>query len=271
MPELPEVETTVRGIQSYLANAKVKQVVVRQSRLRWPVPKGINRTLAGQKILAVNRRAKYILLGFPHGTLLIHLGMSGRLRVLPKSIPPQKHDHVDLLLGNGKVLRYHDPRRFGCVLWLRGDPLTSRLLVHLGPEPFDQGLSGSDLFATARGRRTAVKNFIMNGQVIVGVGNIYASEALFRAGIRPARAAGRVTRIQYHRLLQAIRDVLQEAITAGGTTLRDYSQVNGKPGFFEQSLQVYDRAGEPCVNCGSAIRRKVIGQRASYYCSQCQL
>ncbi len=183
---------------------------------------------------------------------------------------PLFDDHVDLLLTGGNVLRFHDSRRFGSIIWSRTDSLTPPQLAHLGPEPFDPTLSGADLFRVARGRRTAIKNFIMDGRIVVGVGNIYASEALFRAGIRPGRSAGRVTLVQYNLLLQAIRDVLEEAIAAGGTTLRDYSQANGEPGYFKQSLQVYQRAGAPCVNCSAPIRRKVIGQRASYYCGKCQ-
>ena len=270
MPELPEVETTLRGVQPLVEKKFVSAVVVRQRRLRWPVPRGLHRQVCGKKILSVTRRAKYILLRFTHGTLMIHLGMSGRLRALPVGVPPGKHDHVDLVLSNGRVLRFHDPRRFGSVLWVNGDPFESPLLVHLGPEPFDEGFSGRMLFEAARGRRMAVKNFIMDGRIVVGVGNIYASEALFRAGIRPSRPAGRVALHRYECLVQAVRVVLSEAIAAGGTTLRDYTQVTGEPGYFEQALQVYKRAGEPCVDCGSVIRRKVIGQRTSYYCADCQ-
>ena len=270
MPELPEVETTLRGVRPLVEKKVVSAVVVRQRKLRWPVPRGLNQHVCGKKILSVTRRAKYILLRFAHGTLMIHLGMSGRLRALPSDVPVGKHDHVDLVLTNGRVLRFHDPRRFGSVLWVNGDPLQSPLLAHLGPEPFDEIFSGRMLFEAARGRRTAVKNFIMDGRTVVGVGNIYASEALFRSGIRPTRAAGRVALYSFERLVQAVRAVLDEAIAAGGTTLRDYTRVTGEPGYFEQALQVYDRAGEPCVHCGTVIRRKVIGQRASYYCVSCQ-
>jgi formamidopyrimidine-DNA glycosylase len=270
MPELPEVETTLRGVQPLVEKRTVSAVVVRQRQLRWPVSHGLHQKIHGRKILSVNRRAKYILLRFTNGTLMIHLGMSGRLQVLPVAVSPGKHDHVDIVLSTGRVLRFHDPRRFGSVLWINGDPLVSPLLAHLGPEPFDEVFCGRMLFEAARGRRIAVKSFIMDGRIVVGVGNIYASEALFRAGIRPTRAAGRVALHRYERLVETIRGVLSQAIAAGGTTLRDYSRVNGEPGYFEQALQVYEKSGEPCVNCGDAIRRKVIGQRASYYCASCQ-
>ena len=270
MPELPEVETTVRGVQPFVTGVRITCVVVRQRQLRWPVPRGLTRTLSGHKVMSVSRRAKYILLNFSHGILMIHLGMSGRLRVVPVDTPAQKHDHVDLVLGSKKVLRFHDPRRFGSVLWVKGGSQNSALLRRLGPEPFDDVLTGDVLHRLSRGRRTSIKQFIMDGRMLVGVGNIYASESLFRAGIRPGRAAGRVSLSQFQRLLDAIRKVLSEAIDAGGTTLRDYVQVSGEPGYFEQSLDVYERAGAACVNCGSPIRRKVIGQRASYYCAQCQ-
>ena len=270
MPELPEVETTRRAIKPLLEHSIVQTVKVRQRKLRWPVTHGLARQIRGEEILKVARRAKYLLLMFRHGTLMIHLGMSGRLRVLPVSVPPGKHDHVDLIFTNRRVLRFHDPRRFGSVLWVRGDPLCSPQLAHLGPEPFDEAFCGRMLFMAAHGRRVAVKNLIMDGRIVVGVGNIYANESLFRSGILPGRRAGRVALHRYQGLVAAIREVLTEAIEAGGTTLRDYTQVTGEPGYFEQALQVYERAGEPCVNCNSIIRRKVVGQRASYYCSNCQ-
>ncbi|HCY14228.1 MAG TPA: DNA-formamidopyrimidine glycosylase [Gammaproteobacteria bacterium] len=270
MPELPEVETTVRGIRPLVEGKCVREVVVRERRLRWPVAHGINRILSGKRILCVHRRAKYILIKFSHGTLMIHLGMSGRLQVVPKNVAPAKHDHVDIVLVGGKVLRFRDPRRFGSVLWVRGDPQIAPLLSRLGPEPFDEAFTGSLLFEAARGRRLAIKNFIMDGRIVVGIGNIYASEALFRAGIHPARAAGRVGLRRYQHLVQAIREVLADAIAAGGTSLRDYAGVTGEPGYFECSLKVYERVGEPCVNCGAIIQHKVIGQRASYYCAHCQ-
>ncbi len=270
MPELPEVETTVRGVRPVVTGRLITAVIVRQRQLRWPVPHRLGRILRGQKVQSVSRRAKYILLNFSHGTLMIHLGMSGRLRAMPADTLVEKHDHVDLVLDSGKALRFHDPRRFGSVLWTKGGIQNSTLLKRLGPEPFDDALTGDVLHRLSRGRRTSIKQFIMDAKVLVGVGNIYASESLFRAGIRPGRAAGRVSLSQFQRLLDAIRKVLSEAIDAGGTTLRDYVQVSGESGHFEQSLDVYERAGAACVNCGSPIRRKVIGQRASYYCAQCQ-
>ena len=271
MPELPEVETTVRGVRPVVVGRQIHRVVVRERRLRWPVSRGLNRTLSGQHVASVSRRAKYILLNFSHGTLMIHLGMSGRLRVFPADTPYVKHDHVDFMLDSGKVLRFHDPRRFGSILWVAGGAAHSRLLKNLGPEPFDKALTGRALHRLSRGRKISIKQFIMDGRVIVGVGNIYASEALYRSGIRPGRAAGRVTLYRFDQLLDAIKQVLSEAIKAGGTTLRDYSRVTGEPGYFERSLDVYERAGCPCVICATSIRRKVIGQRASYYCPRCQI
>ncbi len=270
MPELPEVETTVRGIRPFAEGRVVSGVVVRQRRLRWPISPGLDRKLKGQVVRSVTRRAKYILLSFDHGTLMIHLGMSGRLRALPVGTAVDKHDHFDLVLDDGCCLRLRDPRRFGSVTWVKGDPLNSRYLKLLGPEPFEAVFDGEYLWRRSRGRRLAVKSFIMDGRILVGVGNIYASEALFRSAIHPSRPAGRIALVRYHNLVAAIRAVLGEAITAGGTTLRDYSRVTGEPGFFEQALQVYERQGRPCINCGSLVRRKVIGQRASYYCPSCQ-
>jgi len=271
LPELPEVETTVRGVRPVVVGRQIHRVVVRERRLRWPVSRGLNRTLNGYQVASVSRRAKYILLNFSHGTLMIHLGMSGRLRVVPGDTPCVKHDHVDLVFDSGKALRFHDPRRFGSVLWVAEDYRNSRLIKGLGPEPFDPALTGLVLHQVSRRRKISIKQFVMDGRIVVGVGNIYASEALFRAGIRPGRAAGRVTLSRFEQLLDAIRQVLSEAIKAGGTTLRDYSSVTGEPGYFEQSLDVYERAGRPCVNCATVIQRKVIGQRASYYCPRCQI
>ena len=270
MPELPEVETTVNGIRPFAEGRTVAGVIVRQRQLRWPVSRGLSQKLSGKVIQSVRRRAKYILFEFERGTLLIHLGMSGRLRVVPSTTPSEKHDHVDLLLDDGHCVRFRDPRRFGSVTWVSGDPLVSQYLYHLGPEPLVDDFDGCYLYTRARGRRTAVKNFIMDGRIVVGVGNIYASEALFRSGIRPTRAAGRIALERYSLLVTAIQTVLGEAIAAGGTTLRDYSRVTGEPGYFEQALKVYERQGLPCEACGDLINRKVIGQRASYYCPSCQ-
>lgn len=270
MPELPEVETTMRGIKPLIENSVVGSVKIRQSQLRWPVTPRLTQQISGEKILDVKRRAKYILLIFRHGTVLIHLGMSGRLRILPTSQPPKKHDHVDIVLTNNRVLRFHDPRRFGSVLWVEGDPLSSPQLAHLGLEPLEKVFGGQALFDMARGRKVPVKNFIMNSRIVVGVGNIYASESLFRGGILPTRSAGQISLNRYNRLVAAIREVLKEAIHAGGTTLRDYATVTGEPGYFDQELEVYGREGEPCVRCQSNIRRTIIGQRSAYFCPKCQ-
>jgi formamidopyrimidine-DNA glycosylase len=270
MPELPEVETTRRGVEPHVLGRRVTAVRVHDRRLRWPVPAALARELPGRRIERVERRAKYLLFHAGDRSLLIHLGMSGRLRVLPDTQPPQAHDHLDILLDGGQLLRLHDPRRFGCALWLAGDPLQHRLLKPLGPEPFSEAFSGDYLFARARGRRAPVKNFLMDGRIVVGVGNIYASEALFRAGIHPLRAAGRVTRTRYAALAAAVRAVLADAIRQGGTTLRDYVGVDGGTGYFQLQLSVYDRAGQPCPRCGTGIRQRVIGQRSSFYCTRCQ-
>lgn len=270
MPELPEVETTRRGIEPHLLGRQVTDVIVREPRLRWPVPGALATSLRGSRIESVERRAKYLLLGNGAGSVIVHLGMSGSLRVLPQGIPPFAHDHLDVLLDDGRMLRYTDPRRFGCWLWTGDDPAGHPLLAHIGPEPLDDGFDGTYLHAKSRGRKAAVKNFIMDGRVVAGVGNIYASEALFDAGIHPLRAAGRVSRERYARLAGAIKAVLAAAIRAGGTTLRDYIQGDGTPGYFAVKLNVYERDGEPCRRCHTPIRVRVIGQRSSYYCPACQ-
>ncbi len=270
MPELPEVETIRRGIEPFVLDKRVFRVDLRTSRLRWPITADVQQRLAGQTVQRVERRAKYLLLHTAAGTLLIHLGMSGYLRVLHTSQPPAKHDHADILFEDGVCLRLNDARRFGALLWLEGDPYQHPLLAGLGPEPLSAELDGELLFAKSRGRRLAVKSFIMDSRIVVGVGNIYASEALFCAAIDPARAAGRISRQRYARLAAAIRDVLQQAIAAGGTTLRDFSDQQGRPGYFTQQLQVYGRNGEPCRACGQSIRKIVLGQRASYFCPRCQ-
>ena len=269
MPELPEVETTRRGITPLVLGRQLTGVTVREARLRWPVPDQLGKILGGQRLGSVGRRGKYLLLAFDHGTLIVHLGMSGSLRVLPADTKPAKHDHLDLIFGE-HCLRYHDPRRFGAVLWTDADPGQHQLLRHLGPEPLGPDFDGECLHQAASGRRVAVKNLIMDGRVVVGVGNIYANESLFMAGIRPDRACNRISRVRYHRLAQCIRQVLRAAIAQGGTTLQDFQQADGKPGYFTQELQVYGRGGEACVICDRGIREKTIGQRASYYCAHCQ-
>jgi formamidopyrimidine-DNA glycosylase len=270
LPELPEVETTRRGISPYLLDRKIIGVVLREKRMRWPVPDNLPGLLKGKVIQAISRRAKYLLLKTSGGTLLLHLGMSGNLRIQPVNSAPRKHDHLDLVLDSGRLLRFHDPRRFGCVLWLEDEAELHPLLANLGPEPLSDEFCGDYLFARSRRRQLAVKNFIMSGPVVVGVGNIYASESLFLAGIRPGTAAGRLSRRRYTLLSDAIKEVLVRAIEAGGTTLRDFVREDGRPGYFANQLNVYGREGEACLQCSAAIRCRVLGQRSTFYCSKCQ-
>jgi formamidopyrimidine-DNA glycosylase len=271
MPELPEVETVRRGLEPYVVGQRVEKAVVRDSRLRWPIPADLPRYVRGRRIETVARRGKYLILTFDNDDrLLLHLGMSGRLFVLDQNEKPKKHDHVDLLLGSGQLLRFHDPRRFGAVLPWPHDQKDHDLLAVMGPEPFSEDFSTEYLFRLSRGRTAPVKTFLMDGSVVVGVGNIYASEALFQAAIRPTRAAGRVNREAYSRLVEAVRAVLALAIERGGTTLRDFAGARGESGYFQQELMVYDREDLPCRRCATPIRRLVIGQRSSYYCPQCQ-
>jgi formamidopyrimidine-DNA glycosylase len=271
MPELPEVETTRRGISAALVGHSVASFVLREPRLRWRVEDGLGRVLAGQRVIDVRRRAKYLLLALERGTLIAHLGMSGSLRVMPAAAPLMTHDHYDLVLDTGLCLRFNDPRRFGSLHWCTGDVEEHPLLASLGPEPLEEnGLDAAYLARKARGRRAAVKLFLMDQRVVVGVGNIYASEALFRAGVRPRRAAGRLRRAEWERVVSAIRAVLGDAIRQGGTTLRDYVNSDGSPGYFQQQLFVYERDGEPCRACGTAIRHLVQGQRSTYFCPTCQ-
>lgn len=270
VPELPEVETTLRGVRPHLEGRCIADLKVRDPRLRYPVPPELAGVLAGQRITRLRRRGKYLLLELDRGTLLIHLGMSGSLRVLPASSKPGPHDHVDLILDDGPCLRLRDPRRFGAFLWLAGPAEAHPLLARLGPEPLEDGFDGDYLHRVSRRRRIAVKAFVMDSSVVVGVGNIYANEALFRAGIHPNRAAGRVSLDRYRSLARCIRAVLAAAIDQGGTSLRDFVQEDGNPGYFAQSLQVYGRAGEPCPTCAKPIRQRRIGQRSSFYCPHCQ-
>jgi formamidopyrimidine-DNA glycosylase len=270
MPELPEVETTRRGIEPHVCGHRIKQLLVRQRQLRWPVPRQLEQVLAGQRIERVERRGKYLLLSVGQGTLIIHLGMSGSLRVLATDAPAGPHDHIDLLLDTSRRLRYTDPRRFGAWLWTDKAVEQHPLLKKLGPEPLSDAFNADYLYSRSRGRKVAVKSFIMNSHVVVGVGNIYANEALFRAGIHPARSAGRIGRQRYQRLAEAIKSVLTDAIRQGGTTLRDFVGGEGKPGYFRQRLQVYDRRDAPCRRCATAIRETRIGQRSSFYCPACQ-
>ncbi|MGQ7846843.1 bifunctional DNA-formamidopyrimidine glycosylase/DNA-(apurinic or apyrimidinic site) lyase [Granulosicoccus sp. 3-233] len=269
MPELPEVETTRRGIQPHLVGKTVLQVRVHNPNLRWPVPADIQ-ALQGATVESVTRRGKYLLVDVPAGTAIVHLGMSGSLRICPADEERRKHDHIELELASGSILRFHDPRRFGCFLWQSAGERTHALLADLGPEPLSSDFHGEYLYALSRKRQVSIKNFIMNSKVVVGVGNIYASESLFMAGIRPGRAACRITRREAHALVDAIKHVLQRSIKQGGTTLRDFINSDGNPGYFAQSLNVYGRTGEPCRSCRSPIRHQVLGQRASFYCKQCQ-
>jgi len=272
MPELPEVETTCRGIAPHLVGRTIRGVIVRERRLRQPVPPSLA-DAAGARIAAVSRRGKYLIvtMGGSRGHLLVHLGMSGRLRVVRQAAPFRRHDHVAIELSSGRQLRCHDPRRFGLVLPLpAGDPLRHPLLRGLGPEPLSEMFNCTVLAAACRGRRAAIKLVIMDARVVVGVGNIYANEALFRAGIRPGIAARRLSGARLARLATAIRTVLDEAIAAGGTTLRDFLDADGRPGYFRQQLFVYERAGAPCRRCGTTIRQRVLGQRSTYWCPRCQ-
>lgn len=270
MPELPEVETTCRGIAPHITGRTVNDVIVRNHQLRWPVPRGLRQKLSGHKIRSVTRRAKYLLLTFEHGTLILHLGMSGSLRIIDASIAAGKHDHVDIVLDNKRVLRLTDPRRFGAVLWTRNDPEQHELIAHLGPEPLSDNFNADYLFQRSRGRKSSIKQFIMDGKIVVGVGNIYASESLFLAGINPKRQAGKVSHERMTKLVDAIKQVLAAAIKQGGTTLRDFVGGDGKPGYFAQQLNVYGREGEPCRICGTTIKQFVQGQRSTYQCTKCQ-
>jgi formamidopyrimidine-DNA glycosylase len=269
MPELPEVETTRRGVAPHCCGARVTAVLVRESRLRWPVPAYLPARLSGQLIQDVERRAKYLLFRTAIGSLLVHLGMSGSLRIADPLEAPGKHDHIDILLDNGVCLRYHDPRRFGCFLWL--DPAQQHpLLSHLGPEPLSADFDGELLYRLSRGRKSPVKHFIMDGKVVVGVGNIYANEVLFLSAIDPRRAAGRISLARYQVLGDNIKQVLTSAIEQGGTTLRDFVGGDGKPGYFAQQLYVYGRGGAPCKRCGAVLRERTLGQRTTVFCVACQ-
>ncbi|HEV7272550.1 bifunctional DNA-formamidopyrimidine glycosylase/DNA-(apurinic or apyrimidinic site) lyase [Pseudoxanthomonas sp.] len=271
MPELPEVETTRRGLAPHVEGRRIAAVTLRRPDLRWPIPQEVARELPGQRIDAVRRRAKYLLMETSAGSALLHLGMSGSLRVLPASTPVTAHDHVDIALEGEapRVLRFNDPRRFGSLLW---QPVgeVHPLLRGLGPEPLSDAFDGDYLFALSRGRKAPVKTFLMDQAVVVGVGNIYAAESLFRAGISPLRAAGRVSRERYGALADAVKDILAYAITRGGTTLRDFLSPDGAPGYFEQELSAYGRGGEPCPRCGRPMKHASIGQRATVWCGHCQ-
>jgi formamidopyrimidine-DNA glycosylase len=268
MPELPEVETTLRGVSPHVLGKRVREVIVRDKRMRWPIPDTIHE-LEGCVIETGTRRAKYMLFGTKKGTLLLHLGMSGNLRVLPAETEFKKHDHLAVTLDGGKQLRLHDPRRFGAALWIEGEVMEHALLRDLGPEPLGEEFTAEHLQEACKGKTAAIKQVIMDAHV-VGVGNIYASEALFMAGINPRQAAGKVTKAKLVKLVQAIRKVLAASIKMGGTTLRDFVNESGEPGYFKLTLRVYDRAGEPCRVCKTPVKRIVQGQRSTFFCPTCQ-
>lgn len=270
MPELPEVETTRRALLPHLQGQRIADIVVRDRRLRWPVPRDLARRTVGRVVRAVDRRAKYLLLDCDGGWIILHLGMSGSLRVLPVGTPAGKHDHVDIVMASGWLARLTDPRRFGAVLWQTGAPSRHPLLAALGPEPLEPGFDGAALHTRLRGRSAAIKTSLMDSRIVVGVGNIYASEALFRAGIHPKTASGKVSLPRCERLVGAIRETLEAAIAAGGSTLRDFVSADGSPGYFQQNYHAYGRGGEPCRVCGTAIKMLRQGQRATYYCPRCQ-
>jgi formamidopyrimidine-DNA glycosylase len=270
MPELPEVETTRRGIELAAKGRLIRELRIYEPRLRWPIEADLPQRLAQQTITGVSRRAKYLLLELSHGTLILHLGMSGSLRVLAAETERLKHDQFDLLLESGLMLRLNDPRRFGSLHYTTASPGEHRLLRGLAPEPFDPAFDADHLWRITRRRRAAIKQVIMNGRLVTGVGNIYASEALFRARLHPRRSARRLSRAECARLARGVRGALAAAIRAGGTTLRNYVGTGGDPGRFRQKLYVYERAGKPCRVCGTLIKHLTQGQRSSYYCPHCQ-
>ena len=270
MPELPEVETSRRGITPHIEGSILTKIVVRNPNLRWPVDIEQCDRLAGERLLSVNRRAKYLLLNYKTGTQLLHLGMSGSLRVLDSDVPPGKHDHVDFLFANNNILRLNDPRRFGALIWAGESPFEHPLLNSLGPEPLDETFNADYCYKRSRGKRQAIKQWLMDGHVVVGVGNIYANESLFKAGIHPSRQAGRISHARYESLVATVKEVIAAAITQGGTSLRDFTRADGKPGYFKQSLAVYGRGGEACVRCGDALRETRHVQRATVFCKNCQ-
>lgn len=268
MPELPEVEVSRLGITPHIENQIITQVVVRNGQLRWPVPEEVQ-LLVGQTVMGVSRRAKYLFIDTQAGSAILHLGMSGKLRVVDKDVALVKHDHIDIEFSNGKVLKYNDPRRFGAFLWQQPNT-THALLTKLGPEPLTDEFDSTWLFEKSRGKSTVVKNFIMDNHVVVGVGNIYANESLFKAGIDPRKPAGKISKQKYVALTAHIKQTLAEAIKQGGTTLKDFTQSDGNPGYFAQELLVYGRAGKACLSCDSILKSIKIGQRNSFYCPSCQ-
>lgn len=270
MPELPEVETTLRGIKPHIIDQKITDVIIRHYQLRWPIPADIRERLRDQVVKKIYRRAKYILFEMDNGTFILHLGMSGRVRILSEPVAAGKHDHVDIYFSNQKYLRFTDPRRFGALLWTSENAGKHPLLIKIGPEPLSSDFDGQYLWEQARRRKVPVKSFIMNSHVVAGVGNIYAVEALFQAKIKPQKPAGKISLAQYQDLAAAIKIILKNAIEKGGTTLKDFMKSDGTPGYFSIQLQVYGRGGKPCVNCGTKLKATRMGQRSTVYCSVCQ-
>jgi len=270
MPELPEVETTRCGITPHIKGKKISQVTIRHYTLRWPIPNDLASTLSGQTVHTIKRRAKYLLFQCDSGSLIIHLGMSGHLQIVSESDSIAKHSHLDIQLEDDVILRFTDPRRFGAVLWTSEAIEDHPLLNHLGPEPLSNDFSADYLYKITRQRRTTIKTFIMNGQHVVGVGNIYANEALFLAGIHPKKLAEKISKAKADNLVKVIKEVLTKAIEAGGTTLKDFKKSDGKPGYFAQQLHVYGREGEACTQCGTSIKHYKEAQRATYFCPKCQ-
>jgi len=269
MPELPEVETTKRGLEPHMLERQVLSVGIHQKQLRWKIPSHLPTTIKGELIKRISRRAKFILIKFGNGTLVMHLGMSGSISVVPSGKPLKKHHHFELILDNETSMRFHDPRRFGSILWQKNNEQLS-LFKNLGPEPLSSEFNENTLYLSSRARKKNIKTFIMDSNIVVGVGNIYASESLFKAGISPKRAAGKTSKKRYQELTQCIKQILSEAINNGGTTLNDFSNIDGEPGYFSQVLSVYGRNGMPCKRCDGTIKRIVQNQRASYYCPRCQ-
>ena len=270
MPELPEVETTRNGIAPHCVNKKIREIIIRNGNLRWPVESAITQITQNKKIHSLSRRSKYLLFHFEHGTLLWHLGMSGSLRVVKQATPPNKHDHVDIVINANTVIRYCDPRRFGSITWTSDPPETHALLKHLGPEPLTKDLNAEYLYSRSRKRKQPIKSWLMDSKIVVGVGNIYANESLFLAGIHPLKPAGKISRAQAENLSETIKHVLSSAITQGGTTLRDFVGGDGQPGYFKQQLFVYGRGGKPCKTCHKILLEKQVNQRTTVYCTQCQ-
>jgi formamidopyrimidine-DNA glycosylase len=270
MPELPEVETTLCGIKPHIDQQLITKIVIRHRKLRWPIPRHLEKIVTGQTIRQLTRRGKYLILQCDDGALLLHLGMSGRLRILDEDLPPEKHDHVDIHFANHKILRFTDPRRFGALIWTEDAPDEHSLLAHLGPEPLTSAFNAEYLSKKARSREIAVKSFIMDGKIVVGVGNIYATEALYQAGIHPEQPAGTVSVIKFKELVAAIKHILKQAIKQGGTTLKDFSKSDGSPGYFSIKLKAYGKSGEPCPRCRTKLVLMRIGQRSTVYCPRCQ-